>query len=97
MDQLEERISEVEQFYDDMSKMQLNAPKFSSQLRNRRQSLVSKKQQWQVASEREAADKMQELMSQFANILHQVMLFPSAFHEWSSANSQASNLFNCIL
>lgn len=78
MDQLEERVSEVEQFYDDMSKMQLSAHKFSSLLRNGKQNVGSKKQQ-QVALEREAAaaDRMQELMSQFANILHQVMLFLS--------------------
>ncbi|OWM70167.1 transcription factor GTE1 isoform X2 [Punica granatum] len=79
VNRLEERVGEVEQFYEDKSKMQLNAPKGSSILRNGRQGIGIKKPQ-QVASDREAdaARRMQELMSQFATILRQITQ-----HKWA--------------
>lgn len=79
--QLEQKVNEVEQFYLNASKKQLNGSKGSSFLKDKdkdkERHVAGLKKQQQDASRREAAaaKRMQELMRQFGTILRQVKCF----------------------
>ena len=67
-------MNEVELFYLNASKRQLNGYKGSSVLKDTEKHVANAKKQQQDASRREAAaaKRMQELMCLFGTILHQV-------------------------
>lgn len=82
VDQLELRVNEVEQFYLNTSKKQMNSLKGSSLVKDKdkERQIPSLKKQQLDASRREAAaaKRMQELMRQFGTILRQI-----AQHRWA--------------
>ncbi|KAJ7969374.1 Transcription factor like [Quillaja saponaria] len=81
VDKLEKRMSEVEQFYQGTSNVQVNASKRSfGKDKDREKHLTTIKKQQQDASRREAAGakRMLELMRQFATILRQITQ-----HKWA--------------
>ncbi|KAL2530830.1 Transcription factor GTE1 [Forsythia ovata] len=82
VDQLEQNLNEVEQFYSSANKKQPNTPKGSSILKDKdRDKLFAnfKRRQQDAASREAAADKrMQELMRQFGNMLRQITQ-----HKWA--------------
>ncbi|PKI74616.1 hypothetical protein CRG98_004943, partial [Punica granatum] len=75
VDQLEQRINDVEQFYLNLSKKQTNTSKGSSvaKEKERERPITSIKKQQQEAARREAAaaKRMQELIRHFGTILRQ--------------------------
>ncbi|XP_052191167.1 transcription factor GTE6-like isoform X2 [Diospyros lotus] len=79
---LEQRLSEVEQFYSTVSKKQLNTSKGSSIVRDKDKekhiSNFKKRQQDAPRREAAAAKRMQELMRQFGTILRQITQ-----HKWA--------------
>ncbi|XP_010253563.1 PREDICTED: transcription factor GTE6 isoform X2 [Nelumbo nucifera] len=82
VDELEQRVNEVEQFYLTLSKKQPNNSKGSSVVKEKDEEkhISSIKKQQQDATRREAASakRMQELMRQFATILRQITQ-----HKWA--------------
>ncbi|XP_038678548.1 transcription factor GTE6-like [Tripterygium wilfordii] len=82
VDELEQRVVEVEQFYSNMNKKQPTASKGSSTLKDKDKDrhVPSIKKQQQDASKREAAaaKRMQELIRQFGIILRQLLT-----HKWA--------------
>lgn len=79
VDQLEQRLNEVEQYFSNASKKQLNTSKGNSIVRDKSKNANYKKRQ-QDASRREAAasKRMQELMRRFGTILRQITQHKSA-------------------
>ncbi|WMV48025.1 hypothetical protein MTR67_041410 [Solanum verrucosum] len=73
VDQLEQRLNEVEHFYSNTSKKQSNTPRGGSILKDKEKQISSFRRRQQDASRREAAGsrRMQELMRQFGTILRQ--------------------------
>ncbi|XP_038700618.1 transcription factor GTE1-like [Tripterygium wilfordii] len=82
VDELEQRVIEVEQFYSNMIKKQPTASKGNSTLKDKDKDrhVPSIKKQQQDATNREAAGakRMQELILQFGVILHQLLM-----HKWA--------------
>ncbi|OWM87580.1 transcription factor GTE6-like isoform X2 [Punica granatum] len=82
VDQLEQRINDVEQFYLNLSKKQTNTSKGSSvaKEKERERPITSIKKQQQEAARREAAaaKRMQELIRHFGTILRQITQ-----HKWA--------------
>ncbi|KAL0349050.1 UNVERIFIED_CONTAM: Transcription factor GTE1 [Sesamum angustifolium] len=82
VDQLEQKLTEVEQFYTSSNTKHPNTPKGGSNLKDKdsEKFLASFKKRQQDAARREAAaaKRMQELMRQFGTILRQITQ-----HKWS--------------
>lgn len=80
VDQLEQRLNEVEHFYSNTSKKQSNTPRGGSILKDKEKQISSFRRRQQDASRREAAGsrRMQELMRQFGTILRQITQ-----HKWA--------------
>ncbi|KAH0738983.1 hypothetical protein KY290_037688 [Solanum tuberosum] len=80
VDQLEQRLNEVEHFYSNTSKKQSNMPRGGSILKDKEKQISSFRRRQQDASRREAAGsrRMQELMRQFGTILRQITQ-----HKWA--------------
>ncbi|XP_028782059.1 transcription factor GTE6-like [Neltuma alba] len=82
VDKLEQRLSEIENFYSNMNKKQANTSKGSSATKDKDKDkhVPSIKKQQQDASHREAAaaKRMQDLMRQFGTILRQITQ-----HKWA--------------
>ncbi|KAK4732595.1 hypothetical protein R3W88_025583 [Solanum pinnatisectum] len=80
VDQLEQRLNEVEHFYSNTSKKQSNTPRGGSILKDKEKQISSFRRRLQDASRREAAGsrRMQELMRQFGTILRQITQ-----HKWA--------------
>ncbi|XP_007040966.2 PREDICTED: transcription factor GTE1 isoform X2 [Theobroma cacao] len=83
VNQLEQRVNDVEQFYMTTDNTQLTATKYSSVFKDKvkEKQLTNIEKQQQEASHREAAavKRMQDLMRQFATILRQVIQKPMDF------------------
>ncbi|XP_042498955.1 transcription factor GTE6-like [Macadamia integrifolia] len=80
VDELEQKVNEVEQFYSSSNKKQPNSSKCGSVVKDREKPIPSIKRQQQDAARREAASakRMQELMRQFSTILRQITQ-----HKWA--------------
>ncbi|NP_001333019.1 transcription factor GTE6-like isoform X2 [Solanum lycopersicum] len=80
VDQIEQRLNEVEHFYSNTSKKQSNTPRGGSILKDKEKQMSSFRRRQQDASRREAAGsrRMQELMRQFGTILRQITQ-----HKWA--------------
>ncbi|KAJ4965512.1 hypothetical protein NE237_017361 [Protea cynaroides] len=82
VDELEQKVNEVEQFYSSSNKKQPNSSKCGSMTKDRdkEKPIPSIKKQQQDAARREAASakRMQELMRQFSTILRQITQ-----HKWA--------------
>ncbi|KAH0635028.1 transcription factor GTE1-like [Solanum tuberosum] len=80
VDQLEQRLNEVEHFYSNTSKKQSNTPRGGSILKDKEKQISSFRRRQHDASRREAAGsrRMQELMRQFGTILRQITQ-----HKWA--------------
>lgn len=80
VDQLEQRLNDVEHFYSNTSKKQSNTPRGSSILKDKEKQISSFRRRQQDASRREAAGarRMQELVRQFGTILRQITQ-----HKWA--------------
>ncbi|XP_007040965.2 PREDICTED: transcription factor GTE1 isoform X1 [Theobroma cacao] len=82
VNQLEQRVNDVEQFYMTTDNTQLTATKYSSVFKDKvkEKQLTNIEKQQQEASHREAAavKRMQDLMRQFATILRQITQ-----HKWA--------------
>ncbi|XP_015086486.1 transcription factor GTE6-like isoform X2 [Solanum pennellii] len=80
VDQIEQRLNEVEHFYSNTSKKQSNTPRGGSILKDKEKQISSFRRRQQDASRREAAGsrRMQELMRQFGTILRQITQ-----HKWA--------------
>ncbi|XP_055813735.1 transcription factor GTE1-like [Solanum dulcamara] len=80
VDQLEQRMNEVEHFYSNTSKKQSHTPRGGSIMKDKEKQISSFKRRQQDASRREAAGsrRMQELMRQFGTILRQITQ-----HKWA--------------
>ncbi|OVA18131.1 Bromodomain [Macleaya cordata] len=82
VDELEQKVTKVSQFYSSLSKKQPNNSKVGSGAKDKdkEKQVISMKKQQQDAAKREAASakRMQELMRQFATILRQITQ-----HKWA--------------
>lgn len=80
VDQLEQRLNEIEHFYSNTSKKQSNTPRGGSILKDKEKQISSFKRRQQDASRRDAAGsrRMQELMRQFGTIIRQITQ-----HKWA--------------
>ncbi|KAL3329105.1 hypothetical protein AABB24_036287 [Solanum stoloniferum] len=80
VDQLEQRLNEVEHFYSNTSKKQSNTPRGGSILKDKEKQISSFRRRQQDSSRREAAGsrRMHELMRQFGTILRQITQ-----HKWA--------------
>ncbi|KAJ8530645.1 hypothetical protein K7X08_023526 [Anisodus acutangulus] len=80
VDQLEQRLNDVEHFYSNTSKKQSNTPRGSSILKDKEKQIASFKRRQQDASHRQAAGarRMQELVRQLGTILRQITQ-----HKWA--------------
>ncbi|XP_019070990.1 transcription factor GTE6-like isoform X1 [Solanum lycopersicum] len=84
VDQIEQRLNEVEHFYSNTSKKQSNTPRGGSILKDKEKQMSSFRRRQQDASRREAAGsrRMQELMRQFGTILRQCICQITQ-HKWA--------------
>ncbi|XP_027775258.1 transcription factor GTE6-like isoform X1 [Solanum pennellii] len=84
VDQIEQRLNEVEHFYSNTSKKQSNTPRGGSILKDKEKQISSFRRRQQDASRREAAGsrRMQELMRQFGTILRQCICQITQ-HKWA--------------
>ncbi|KAM3356644.1 transcription factor GTE1 [Capsicum galapagoense] len=80
VDQLEQRLNDVEHFYSNTSKKQSNTPRGGPILKDKEKQISSFRRRQHDASRREAAGskRMQELMRQFGTILRQITQ-----HKWA--------------
>lgn len=78
--QLEQRVNEVERFYSSTNKKPSNASKASLIIKEKDKdkqiTSVKRRQQDTSCREADAAKRMQDLMHQFAEILHQNIIYP---------------------